>query len=114
MELQVACLLTQEDLAGRRERWSRLAERALRAHESTAEGVRLRFRGLPGVAAELNDLVVAERKCCAFADWSVEPVFGELVLTVSAAGEGAPAVGELFALLSAGGFAPPLGRPRAR
>jgi hypothetical protein len=97
MELPVACSLAQEDLSGRRERWSRLAEQALRLHESTAGGVRLRFRALPGVAAELDDLVAAERDCCAFADWSVERASGEIVLTVSAAGEGAPAIRELFA-----------------
>jgi hypothetical protein len=99
MQLPVACSLTQEDLAGRRERWSRLAEQALRLHESTAGGARLRFRELPGVAAELDDLVAAECVCCAFADWSIEHASGELILTVSAAGEGAPAIRELFAAL---------------
>lgn len=99
MQLPVACSLTQGDLAGRRERWSRLAERALRLNETTAGGVRLRFRGLPGVAAELDNLVDAERVCCAFAEWSIERASGELILTVSAAGEGAPAVRELFTAL---------------
>jgi hypothetical protein len=99
MELPVACSLKQEDLAERRERWRRLTDQALRLPESTARGVRLRFRALPGVAAELDDLVAAERECCAFADWSLERADGELVLTVSAGGEGAPAIRELFASL---------------
>jgi hypothetical protein len=99
MELPVACSLTQESLTGRRERWSRLAEQALHLHEPTAGGVRLRFRSLPGVAAELDELVAAERECCAFADWSVQRARGELILTASAAGEGAPAIREMFAAL---------------
>lgn len=99
MELPVACSLAQANLAERRERWIGLAGRALGARESTAEGVRLHFRPLPGVAAELEHLAAAERECCAFADWAIERASGELVLTVRASGEGAPAVRELFAAL---------------
>jgi hypothetical protein len=91
MELPVACSLAAGAQAERRERWVRLIERALAAREATDDGVRLGFRGLPGVAAELTDLLAGERECCAFAQWVNGPT-----LTVSSAGEGVPAVREMF------------------
>ena len=92
----IACSLTAGELAGRRERWRRLTERAMVARQPIAAGVRLRFRPLDGVEAELDQLAALERECCSFAAWSASRHEGELVLDVTAAGEGVAAVRALF------------------
>ena len=92
----VACSLAPVDLAGRREFWLRLSDRALVEKEPIAAGVRLRFRRLDGVEDELRDLAALERECCSFATWSLTSEDADLRLEVTAEGEGIAAVRALF------------------
>ena len=83
----IACSLTDADLAVRRDRWLELARRGGVEVASTEKGLRLAFPGAPGVEGELRQLAQLERDCCAFADWSVRSVGGEVVLDVTAESE---------------------------
>jgi MerR family transcriptional regulator, copper efflux regulator len=92
--MDIACTLSRTALAFRRERWERLIAEAGLGRETTADSVRLRFRA--DAAAELRELAEAERSCCAWAAWSVEPADGEVVLRVSSAGDGVAALRAMF------------------
>jgi hypothetical protein len=92
----IACTLSSTGLASRRDRWSRLIARSGLARETTADGVRLRFRADPAAAAELSALASAERDCCAWAEWSIERG-DELALHVRSAGDGVAALHAMFA-----------------
>jgi hypothetical protein len=93
----IACSLEKSDLAERRDRWRRLAERAAVDVRTTEAGLRLRFRHAPGVEGELDQLAELERDCCAFAHWSVHTRGEEVVLDVTAASEeGIAAVQAMF------------------
>jgi len=105
----IACSLAQADLADRRDRWLRLAERAIIDVLTTDTGLRLRIRQGPGVEAELHQLAALERECCAFAEWSVHTHGEEVVLDVIAdRTEGITAVQSMFLSLrlQAGDTAP--------
>jgi hypothetical protein len=95
--MDIACTLSPTALASRHARWERLIAEAGLGRETTADGVRLRFRADAAAAAELRELAEAERACCAWAAWSVEPADGELVLRVSSAGAGVAALHAMFA-----------------
>jgi hypothetical protein len=99
MELPVACSLAGDDQAARVQRWRRLAARAFAGRQDIEAGLTLRFRALPGVAAELEQLAAAERDCCAFARWEITRAGEELTLAVTADGEGVAAVREMFGAL---------------
>ena len=88
----VACSLAPGDLAGRRERWLRLSERARLEKKPIPGGVRLRFRTVAGVEGELRELAELERDCCSFAAWSVTSEGPDLTLEVIAEGDGVAAV----------------------
>ncbi|HEV2772542.1 MAG TPA: hypothetical protein VGV57_06910 [Thermoleophilaceae bacterium] len=92
----VACSLAPGDLAGRRERWLRLSERALLEKRPIPGGVRLRFRRVDGVEGELRELAELERDCCSFAAWSVTSEGTDPTLEVTAEGDGVAAVRALF------------------
>jgi hypothetical protein len=95
----VACSLGQADLAQRARRWKVLAARALSQVSRTRQGLRLVFDTGPGVAGELQELVAAERECCAFATWSVRPGSGHLTLEVT--GDSEEAVAAVRSMFSA-------------
>lgn len=96
----IPCSLEQAELADRRDRWHRLAERAGGAVLTTENGLRLLFRAAPGVEAELHQLVELERDCCAFAEWSLHTEQATLILDVSAESEeGIAAVQTMFTAL---------------
>jgi hypothetical protein len=84
----IACTLTSADLAAQRDRWERLAARAMAERAETADGLRLVFRPDPGAEDELRALVAVESECCSWAEWAVEADGGRIVLTVHATGEG--------------------------
>ena len=92
----VACSLAPGDLAGRRDQWLRLSERALLEKKPIRGGVRLRFRRLDGVEGELRKLAELERDCCSFAAWSVKSEGPDLTLEVTTEGDGVAAVRALF------------------
>ena len=97
--MEIACTLSPTDLASRRERWRGLIAASGLGRDETPDGLRLRFRADPGVAAELAMLAAAERECCAWAEWSVEPGDGDIALVVRSAGTGVTA---LHAMLEGG------------
>ena len=94
----VTCSLNRDELADRRTRWDRLAERAFVERETTTRGQQLAFRNEPGVEAELRELAELERECCAFADWTVGEAGGRVVLEISSSSD--EAVAAVQAMLS--------------
>lgn len=78
----IACELEGDALRARWERWRALVARAGAGAADVPGGLQLRFR--PEAAAELDELVAAERGCCAWAEWSIEGGGDELVLTATA------------------------------
>ena len=95
-DLPVACSLDAAALEERRQRWVALAKRALIDQHATGSGVRQRYRPEPDVERELRELVALERDCCGFAAWDLRPSGGMLELDVSASGDGAGALQEMF------------------
>ena len=94
----VACSLQQRQLVERRQRWQALAARAALDIAANERGLRLIFHAERGVEEELSELAALERECCSFADWSVRPTDGEIVLEISgASGESIAAVHGMFA-----------------
>jgi hypothetical protein len=81
--LPVACTLEVADGAQRLEQWRRLSVTAGLGRELAGGRLTLRFQGLPGVRAELDRLVDAERTCCAFLGWEVVPCEAELHVHVT-------------------------------
>ena len=82
----VACTLTPADLAGQARRWQRLMRRALTGRAETPDGLRLSFR--PDAEDELRALIAVEAQCCAWADWTVEPAAGTVVLGIRSMAQG--------------------------
>ena|SRR5438067_9993011 len=97
--MDIACSLSSTALRSRRERWRRLIAGSGLGRAETPDGLHLRFRADPGAAAELAELAAAERDCCAWADWTVEPGAGEVSLVVRSSGEG---IAALHAMLETG------------
>ena len=90
--MDIACSLSPTALASRGERWRRLIARSGLGRDETPDGLRLRLRADPGAAAELTALAAAERKCCPWAEWAVEPGDGEIALVVRSSGAGVAAL----------------------
>ena len=90
--MDIACTLSPTALASRAERWRHLITESGLGRDETPDGLRLRFRADPAVAAELAELAAAERECCAWAEWSVERRDGEIALVVRSAGTGVTAL----------------------
>jgi hypothetical protein len=92
--MDISCTLTTTGLAAQREHWLRLIAAAGAGREETASG--LRFRAGSGTAAELDRLVAVERNCCAWATWTVSASPGEVILDVTASGDGIAALHGMF------------------
>jgi len=97
---QVACTLSDGQLSERRRRWQELAGRAFVERTEPPVGLRLAFRADDGVEAELRELAGLERKCCAFADWSVS---GSVLDVTAESDEAVAAVHGMFRSLAASG-----------
>src|ERR1043165_841906 len=98
-ETPIACSLGASDL---RQRLSEIAEvgaDSLIERGTVGERHLLRFRSDAKTRRRLEAIVVAEAKCCSFLDLSLEEQGAELVLTVSAPGDGQPVADELAAAL---------------
>jgi len=85
--MDIACTLSPTALASRSERWRRLIAGSGLGRAETPDGLRLRFRA---------DRGVAERECCAWAEWSVESGDGEIALVVRSSGAGVTALHTMF------------------
>lgn len=76
------CSLDEAALAERRERWRRLAARALNSAERTPDGARQRLRASAGVEGELRELIALEADCCPTLSFELSVVEEELLLEV--------------------------------
>ena len=80
--LPVACTLDAADGGRRLEEWRRLdADYALERELRNGRLV-VRYAPHPDAVQRLSDLVDAERRCCAFVEWSVDRSNGGLRLVV--------------------------------
>jgi MerR family transcriptional regulator, copper efflux regulator len=69
-ESPLVCTLGDDDAKARREAWQ-AAGAGLHSLVATPTGVRLAFGPDAGTAHVLLDLVAAERRCCAWASWTL-------------------------------------------
>src|SRR6266542_5046710 len=71
-----ACSLTDEELAARRREWRALGRRALVRTETQPHGQVVVYRGGEETARVLTAFIEAERRCCPFLDFTVDPFRG--------------------------------------
>jgi hypothetical protein len=82
--IPVACTLTPAEGLTRMQRWQRLHDEAQLRAARRASAVEVTYRRSADVASELDELVEAERDCCAFALWDVHAHEDALVLRIKA------------------------------
>ena len=97
MKTPIACSLIASELAVQRRRWRELAARTPVERVEIATGLRLVFAAGPGVAEALEQLVAVERRCCAFADWTLTPGERETILEITAEDDAIPVLHGMFA-----------------
>jgi hypothetical protein len=95
-ELPIACTLDAGAGAERMARWRALSARAAPGVRRADGELVVAYPRAPGVREELERLAAAERRCCAFAHWEVVPDRDQVVLRISADGEGLAAIARLF------------------
>jgi hypothetical protein len=91
MNTPIACTLSGPELKERLAIITALAERALLGHEQ--QGSTLHLRYAVDAAADLEEVVAAERICCAFLEFDLRPEVDVIHLAITApaqAGEFAP------------------------
>jgi len=93
--VSACCSLDETDFAERRQRWRRLAARALIGAERGEGGARQRLHAADGVEAELRTLIALEAECCPSLSFELS-VGEELVLDVRGPAESAGVL-DLFA-----------------
>ncbi len=81
---QIACSLDQRALEERFATAGGVGDAALIAHEATGRRHKLRFRNLPETRARLEQMVDAERQCCAFLRLDLKQEGDEILLAVDA------------------------------
>ena len=79
--MPIACALEGDALGARWQRWRALVGRAGTGALDVPGGIELSFR--PEAAAELHELVEAERACCRWANWSLTTSGDRLQLTAT-------------------------------
>lgn len=92
--LPIACTLTGASLEERAQWLQRLGQAALIEGARRDDRLELRFR--PEAAADVRDLVRAERECCPFLSFEVEPSGEEVRLAVTGPAEAAPILDALL------------------
>jgi hypothetical protein len=89
----IACTLTATDQADRIEEWRRLLGQAS-GREPVDGGLALRFPA--GLAGRVGELAAAEQQCCAFLEFTLHLVAGELRFEVRAPEDAAALLADLF------------------
>jgi hypothetical protein len=97
--LPIACTLDAAALRDRRAELEAIGAEGLVAARFEGGGARLRFR--PSVAERLEDVVAAERECCAWLGLDLSRADGELELTLTAPPDAEPALREFAAAFDA-------------
>jgi len=95
-DLPIACALAPTAGAERLMRWRALLEMAPSEVERGPNQIRIRVAHAPGVAAELDALVAAERACCSFVEWDVERDGDWCQLRIHGSAEGLDAIAAIF------------------
>lgn len=93
----IACTLGESDLRQRLDEISALGARSLLSHETRDGAHTLRFRRDEGIRRRLEEIAVAEARCCSFLDLSIGERDDDWVLTI-AASEGGEQLAEALAL----------------
>jgi hypothetical protein len=85
MDLPVACTLSPEALATRRQGLLADLMRDCRSREALADGLRLSFPASDDVLARITETIAAERRCCQFLRFqvTVEPAGGDVTLELT-------------------------------
>lgn len=96
MEPPIACTLTPGQHKDRTAELSRLAARALRSREQTADGERLVFTDSADTERELRAVITAESSCCAFLHMDLQRADQGLVLDIAGPQSARPIIAELF------------------
>jgi hypothetical protein len=99
--LPIACSLGADDGGERLARWRALWARATPSVEREADALVVTFPAGRGVREELEALAAGERRCCAFAEWEVEPEVDHVVLRIRSHPDGVAALSALFGVGSA-------------
>jgi hypothetical protein len=86
--LPIACTLGPSEGAQRVTDWTTLGNDAGLGRERTTGRVVVRFRDLPGIGAELDRLVAAERECCGFLDWQLQRTVDEWQVVITGTEDG--------------------------
>ena len=97
VELPVACSLEAGAGAERLTRWRALHERTEPTVRREGDRLVLRYPRAPGIPRELEELVAAERECCAFADWHISGEERGMQLEIRADHDGLDAIAALLA-----------------
>ncbi len=87
-ELPIACSLDASEGGERLAQWRGLAAKGMSTVRHEPDQIVVRYRCLPGVLEELEELAAAERRCCSFAKWHVihDTEYAELHIRSDAAG----------------------------
>ena len=93
----IACSLGASDLEQRLAAIAEIGAGSLISHEVEEGCHLLRFRADADTRRRLEEIVVAEARCCSFLDLSLTDRGGELVLSVAAPGDGQRVADELAA-----------------
>jgi hypothetical protein len=97
-ELPVVCSLGAEDLEQRLAAIGELGAESLIDHRQDGGRHLLRFRSDSRTRERLEDIIRAERECCAFLDLTLEEAGDDLILSV-AAPEAGQATADGFAMV---------------
>lgn len=99
-ELPLACTLGPDDGPARLRRWQRLHDTAAPVARLVGGDLEVRYRPVPGVLEELENLAAAEQVCCSFVAWAVTETEGQPILRVAPA-EAPEAIGPIAVMFGA-------------
>jgi len=96
-DLPIACTLPPGELRERAASIDALLRDALVGRAAIAGGLRLRFAGDAESEQRVRELAAAEARCCGFLEFEIARDEHEVVLDVTGAPDGLPAIEAMFA-----------------